>query len=48
MIAFALKWAVLALWTAALATLIGLCARDAFGLDKPRQPTCLDQSVFVR
>jgi hypothetical protein len=48
MIAFALKWAVLALWTAAMATLIGLCARDAFGLDKPRQPTYLDQSVFVQ
>ena len=37
MIAFALKWAVLALWTTVMATLIALCARDAFGLDKPRQ-----------
>jgi len=43
MTAFALKWAVLALWTAAMATLIALCARDAFSLEKPRQPVYMDR-----
>jgi len=44
MIAFALKWAVLALWTAAMATLIALYARDAFSLEKLIQPTCIDRA----
>jgi hypothetical protein len=44
MIAFALKCAVLALWTAAMATLIALYARDAFSLEKPIQSTCIDRA----
>jgi hypothetical protein len=42
--AFALKREVPALWTAAMATLIALYARDAFSLEKPIQPTCIDRA----
>jgi hypothetical protein len=44
MIAFALKWAVLALWTAAMATLMPYMPETRSVWRKPIQSTCIDRA----